>query len=248
MFNINDNDDDIFDDSTTLSDENVSAFTSFTEANSNTSSKDEKEFSHLIDSLKSSDGMNFSDISKMFITFYESCTAWIQHEYQTAFNKAVFTFNDHLIKGIAKPFPYYEKFFACQDRISKRRVVNLFLNEVMKDPSSISKTAGKVGLDLNIQAINTYFGSYFNINQYAILEEFAHCKAISEYLNLEFSENVMDTIDDSSVPGTQPYDFFLQNQFGTVVDDEFSSILSRCLKDSIDRFVRIETDKNIKED
>jgi hypothetical protein len=249
MFNVNDNDDDIFDDTTTLSDENVNSFTSFTENNSNTSSsKDEKEFSQLIDNLRSADGMNFSDLSKMFITFYESCTSWIQHEYQTAFNKAVFTFNDHVIKGIAKPFPYYEKFFACQDRISKRRVVNLFLNEVMKDPSTMSKTAGKIGLDLNVQSINTYFGSYYNINQFAILEEFSHCKAISEYLNIDFDENVMNNIDENSVPGNQPYDFFLQHQFGTVVDDEFSSILSRALKDSIDRFVHIETDKNIKED
>jgi hypothetical protein len=243
MFNLNDSDDDIFDDTTTLSDSSAPFVSETIHSHKN----NKEDISEIFENLTSR-ASGATTVSKMFITFYESCTSWLEHEYQTCFNKAIFTFNEHLIQGNVKPFPYYEKFYTSQDRISKRRIVNLFLKEIISNPENIQSAANKIGLGIDAAAINTYFSSFYNINNYAILEDFAHCKALSEYLSIEFNENVMKEISEEAVVGTQPYSMFIQTQFGLAVNEEFADILAKSMKESIDRFVKIETAQNSQED
>jgi hypothetical protein len=41
---------------------------------------------------------------------------------------------------------------------------------------------------------------------------------------------------------------FIQTQFGLAVNEEFADILAKSMKESIDRFVKIETAQNSQED
>lgn len=241
MYNYSDNDDDIFDESSYLTD--TSFDNSFTSTNE--SSQNEKDFSSIIDGIFGRDDVLSHDtgqlIPKMVILFYKSVTQWVEAEYDQFFQRAVFTFNDHLLASKAKPFPYYEKYYCSVNSIARRRIVNLFLKEMLEDPDTISNLAEKVNFPLNKQTIKTYFESFYNINQFTILKEFAEYKALASYLDLPFSDRVMqDTNEHGSVYGPEPYGLFVEKAFVSVSNEEYISEFKNSMKECIEDFVKIK--------
>jgi hypothetical protein len=239
MFNYNSTDDDIFDDDTSLSDSGASSPFSSEE-------EDKKQFDKIFDELLSIDDEKpeqFSFLASLVTTFYDSVARWIHHEYDKCFQKAVFTFNDHLLKGTAKPFPFYEKYYVAEDHIAKRRIVSIFVKELLDKNTDIVIVAQKLKTNISEQDILTYFGSFYNINQYAILESFVHYKTLSEFLNLPFSDASLNQVSKSGVPGAQPYEHFTQNAFALSIDgfaDDYNKILSKNMKEAIEEFVKVE--------
>jgi hypothetical protein len=241
MFNYNSTDDDIFDDSTSLSDSSTTSFDS-SESSSNSGSGFDKIFDELL-SIDEKDSDKFSFISNLVVTFYDSVSRWVNHEYDKAFQKAVFTFNDHLLKGIAKPFSFYEKYYVSEDNVAKRRIVSIFVKQLLDNGSDIVLVGEKLKTNITEQDIATYFGSFYNINQYAILEAFVHYKTLAEFLDLPFTDASLNQISSSGIPGSQPYEHFTQNSFALAVNefaDDYNVILANNMKEAIEEFVRVE--------
>ena len=239
MFNYNSTDDDIFDDSTSLSDSTTSSAPS--DENSSNPGFD-KMFDELL-SIDEKKSDQFSFLASLVTTFYDSVSRWVSHEYDQCFQKAVFTFNDHLIKGIAKPFPFYEKYYVAEDAIAKRRIVSIFVKELLDKNTDIVLVAQKLKTQITEQDIATYFGSFYNINQYAILEAFVHYKTLAQFLGLPFTDASLTQINKGGVPGAQPYYHFTQNSYALAVNDfadDYNSILSKNMKEAIEEFVHVQ--------
>jgi len=238
MYESNDLDDDIFDDTKSLSDSSVNTTSS---SDSNIKS-DKEEFDSIFDKLLGihKDKENVSVLSNLVLTFYDSVARWIEHGYEEAFYKSIYSFNEDVVNNKAKPFPLYEKYYASQHQVSKRRVVSLFLKEFLDNKDQIENISKKLNLDITEEAIAVYFGSFYNINQYAILEAFVHFKTCAEQLGLPFDNAVMFDVSNNSVLAPQPYEHFAQNAFALIVDEAFSKSLAENLKDAINEFVKLQ--------
>jgi hypothetical protein len=244
MYSYSDNDDDIFDDSSYLTDSsNENTFDS-----TNSITNEEKEFSSLIDGIFGKEDILSHDsdhlIPKMVILFYKSVTQWIEAEYDQFFQRAVISFNDHLLASKAKPFPFYEKYYSTINSVARRRIVNIFLKDMLDDTDTIATLAKNVDFPLTKESIQTYFGSFYNINQFAILKEFAEYKALAQYLDLPFSDKVMvDTDEHGSVYGPEPYGLFLEKAFASVADEQYADEFKKAMKESIETFVKIKIEE-----
>lgn len=246
MNSFNHNDDDIFDESSYLSTNDDDIIESEKDRKINNIFDD--LFGDATNSKKSKKIDPNKLIPNLVGVFYKSVTAWVESDYDEFFRRAVFTFNDHLIQGKAKPFPYYEKYYANQNSLAKRRVVGLFLQQLLEDPQELVTSARAVNFPITEQVIATYFRSYHNINQFCILEEFAQYKALAEYLDLPFSDLIMmEAPDRGSVYGPQPYSHFVQTSFGIAVTEEYGNILQRCIKEALNEFVKIKEKEDIQE-
>lgn len=244
MYNLNDNDDDIFDDSSYLSSSDSS------EVNSHFHSEEETNLSSFIDDIFGGQGKRFSVdkrklVSTMVILFYKSVASWVNSEYDDHFRRAVITFNEHLLENKAKPFIYYEKYYSCMNSISKRRILSLFVLDLINDPQELTKTANNINFPLTESVIKTYFVSLYNINQFSILEEFAQYKSLAEYLDLPFSDQVMlETNDKGSVYGPIPYSHFTHTVFAKTVNQDYLSLFASSMKEAISRFVKVQDDED----
>lgn len=243
MNRFNSNDDDIFDDSSYLTSNDEDIIESSENNNPN------NIFDELFGNATKTKSKIKIDSDKLVpslvLVFYKSVTAWIESDYDEFFHKAVFTFNDHLLNGKAKPFAFYEKYYANQNYLAKRRVVSMFLQEVIDDPKDFVDSAQNVKFPITEQVITTYFNSFYNINQFCILEEFSQYKALSQYLELPFSDVILrDAPEHGSVYGPEPYSNFVQTAFGLSVTEDYKQILQKCLKESIDEFVKIKKEED----
>lgn len=242
MYESNDLDDDIFDDTKSLSDSSANANSSNSSESFSNSNSDKEEFDNLFDRIlgiqKDKEGVSI--LSNLVLTFYDSVARWIEDGYEQVFYKSTYAFNDHLISNKAKPFPLYEKYYASQHQVSKRRIVSIFLKEFLDNRDQIENISKKLKLDITEEAIAIYFGSFYNINQYAILDAFVHYKTTAQYLGLPFDDSVMFDLPNGSVYGPQPYEHFSHNAFALVVDEDFSKVLADNLKEAINEFVKIK--------
>lgn len=245
-YSFNDNDDDIFDDEKTLLGSQPKEEKTFKEAvTSNTS---DNELKDLIESLSADDDDEkpFSFVASLSLNFYNASVKWIASGRDDQFKKALHTYFEAMTNGDQKPFSYYEKYYAVQSDLAMRRVVSIFLEEVVSSPEKVEKLIKKISSSVNPNFISTYFASYFNINQFTILECFSQYKALAQHLNLPFDDSIMKDISGASISPID-YDTFSSNQFSKTIlhDEELKSILSEALSESIKNFVKIDYSEDL---
>lgn len=245
-FSFNDNDDDIFDDDKLLND-NSSFINSSSSSSSSSRTNNPNDLRDLIDALSSDDHQkSFSILSGLVISFYKSSIHWIESDRDDEFKKAISSYLSDLSVGKAKPFPYYEKYYYAQNDLLKRRILNIFVGEVIKNPEEIEKFANKIDMNIDAQSISTYFASFYNVNQFTILEQYSHYKTLAEYLSLPFSDAVMQDVSDV-MAFPMSYSETSNNLFSQIIseDKEFKDILSSNLSEAIKKFVKIVDNENI---
>ena len=242
-YSFNNNDDDIFDEEKTLTDPKPKEEKTLKESVNNKSSDSDKELKDLIDSLSTDDDEEkpFSFVATLALNFYEASAKWVQSNHDDQFKKALHSYFESLNKGNQKPFAFYEKYYTAQSELAMRRVVNLFLSEVVNSPEKIEKLINKIGSLVDPNFVTTYFSSYFNINQFSILECFSHYKALAQYLDLPFDDSIMKEVNGGSISPID-YQTFASNQFSLAIigNQELKTILTEVLAESINRFVKMD--------
>jgi len=247
-YSFNDNDDDIFDDEKTLIGSQPKQEKAFKEAVKDKASDSDSELKELIDSLSADDDeqKSFSFISSLVLNFYESSIKWIQSNHDDQFKKALHSYFESMNKGNQKDFPYYEKYYTAQSDLAMRRVVNIFLQEVVNSPEKIEQLINKIGSSVDPHFVTTYFASYFNINQFTILESFSHYKALAQYLDLPFDDSIMKELTGAALSPID-YETFASNQFSIAItgNEELKTILTEVLSESINKFVRLDHSEDL---
>jgi len=249
MYNYNDNDDDIFDDSSYVTQDSfTSSFSSDSSAQSHSHSDKEKNFASFLDNVFAGSDRFDSNKSKVIVTFivmfYKSVSTWINSDYDQFFQRAVIDFNTDMYENKAKPFIYYERYYATLNSVAKRRIVNLFVKEILDDPSTVTQIADNINFPLDERIIKTYFGSFYNINQYCILEDYSSHLSFAEYIGREPVTSVMQHVSDDSVnTGIYPYEVHIQSVFAKTADQEYMDLFSKNMKASIEEFVQVKEEK-----
>jgi hypothetical protein len=242
-YSFNDNDDDIFDEEKTLTSSKPKEQKNFKEDVKDKVSDSDKELKDLIDSLSLDDDEQkpFSFVASLALNFYGASVKWIQSNHDDQFKKALHSYLESLNKGNQKSFPFYEKYYTAQSDLAMRRVVNLFLQEVVNSPEKIEQLVNKIGSSVDPNFVTTYFASYFNINQFTILECFSHYKALAQYLDLPFDDSIMKEVSGGALSPID-YETFSSNQFSLAIMDnqELKTILTEVLSESIKTFVRVK--------
>jgi hypothetical protein len=247
-YSFNDNDDDIFDEEKTLTNAKPREEKAFKESVNNKSSESDKELKDLLDSLSTDDDDEkpFSFISTLALNFYEASAKWVQSRHDDQFKKALHSYFESLNKGNQKSFPFYEKYYTAQSELAMRRVVNAFLSEIVNSPEKVEQLISKIGSSVDPNFVTTYFSSYFNINQFSILECFSHYKALAQYLDLPFDDSIMKEVTGGSLSPID-YQTFASNQFSLAIIDnqELKTILTEVLSESINRFVKMDNSEDV---
>jgi hypothetical protein len=244
------NDDDIFDDSKNLSDSTASAKSSFTEAKQELNSNSSDKFKDVMDTLiGDKDEETSSPTAGLILSFYSSADAWVKHKSTESFKKALHTYFADQQKGKAKDFVYYEKYFESQSQLLRRRIINVFVSQIVDNPERVISVSTKLNLDIDLRFIHTYFGSFYNLNQFNILETYSIHKSLAQYLELPFE---IDLDDEDSTHQKLPnnYDSFSNDMFNSSVirNEELKNILSEVLSETIKKFVNIKVEEDDIED
>jgi len=250
MYNINDNDDDIFDDSSYVTQDSfTSSFSSDSSHQVHSHSEEEKNFASFLDNVFSGSDRFDNNKSKVIVTFivmfYKSIASWVNSDYDQFFRRAIFDFNNDLLENKAKPFIYYERYYATLNSMAKRRIVNLFVKEILDDPSTVTQIADNINFPLDERIIKTYFGSFYNINQYCILEDYASHISFAEYIGRPAHVSAMYDVSSSDEvsTGVYPYDIHVQHVFSNTADQNYMDIFSKNMKAAIDEFVQVKENK-----
>jgi|694.fasta_scaffold05564_11 hypothetical protein len=244
------NDDDIFDDSKNLSDARPTNKSSFTETKEESDSLSSSSFKDVIDTLIGDDDEdNSSPTAHLILTFYSSATSWVKHKSNECFQKALHTYFIDQQEGKAKDFVYYERYFDAQSQLLRRRIINIFVRQIVDNPQKIAAVSSRLNLSLDERFIATYFGSFYNVNQFNIIETYSVYKSLAQYLSLPFEAD-LDDEDDSQHKLPVDYDSFSSNLFNTSIikDEELKNILSEVLSETIKKFVNIKVEEDDIED
>jgi len=246
-YSFNDNDDDIFDDEKTLLGSQPKEEKAFKEVINNKPT--DNELKDLIDSLSTDDDDDdkpFSFVASLSLNFYEASVKWVASGRDDQFKKALHSYFESMNKGTQKNFSYYEKYYTAQSDLAMRRVVSIFLGEVVSSPEKVAQLINKLGSKVDPNFVTTYFASYFNINQFTILECFSHYKALAQYLDLPFDDSIMKDVSGAAIAPID-YDTFSSNQFSKAVidDEELKAILAQVLSESINKFVRADYSEDV---
>lgn len=247
-YSTNDNDDDIFDDSTSLSD-SPKVNTSSKQFTEDTSDESSERIKDIIDSLLGKElEESFNFVTKVVIEFLNSASKWINSDRDEQFKKANYYYLDHLSAGSNKPFVYYEKYVNAQYQLFHRRIIHSFLEQVLNDPEKLYSFFKKVGIPSDSPFLDIYFGAFHNLNQFSMLECFAHYKSLAIHLNLPFNEAIM-TSTEATMYVPQSYESFLTNQFSEKIieDTELKATLSQVLSQTIHDFVNSSTKEDDEE-
>lgn len=216
------NDDDIFDDSKSLSD-NDQNFT--TSQNNEVNSEDlvqmlnqalsdsldgkatpeslEKLMSHLAEHHDIKFDKLFNNMRYNLIeTFYEAYYRWMSAYRKNRTSMSVYSALTDLTEG---RYPLYDKYFELELNILKRFVVLEFLEGTFlsENANTIFPRLGNIfNIDLDQKFIKTYYTSMHDLIRFTLTQEIAVYKALATELDLEAKPEVINgTADISSVQG-----------------------------------------------
>lgn len=249
----NSNDDDIFDDSKTLSDSyanpesnidstiNKKAKSSLGETlNSaledlfNGTDLQGNVLEKLIAHLQKDHGVNLADMIgniryQMVETFYEGLHKWMTEHRKDHTSIAVYSQLTELTNG---QFPLRAKYHEMELNIIKRSVVMDFLNQTFLADNSINaidKISKLFNVNIDHRFINMYFVPVYEMLEFTMYQEIALYKALANELNLEVKLDVI------SGEGS------LDKLFGQPRKDEmFKKSLTPSLKESIAQYLKEE--------
>jgi hypothetical protein len=210
-----DNDDDIFDDSKSLSDSNPSSDSHFTPLSNKDKSSvsdmlndaifelfSEKDGSQieaeqLLQHLKSKHNIDFSTILgnlrlEFTQTFYESVHKWVFNHKIVDTPIAVYDTLTLLTDG---KYPLYAKYRELEISIPKRKTVLKFLDTTFcskKAEQALNKIGDLFGAELDSRFLKTYFQSVYEMIYFTMIQEIGLYKALSEEVGIPFDETLID--------------------------------------------------------
>jgi hypothetical protein len=186
-FNINDNDDDLFNDSSTLS--------------SSSDSSAYSDVQSLIDSIPKDELKNISDIAmraKMSIALYQGSHSFIYNT--SSYNRSIFNTLNQLTDG---SFQYNLYADVLEESIIRRLIILDFVDGIVFSDNDHERALEKIGKVLNINIderfIRTYFVSFHRLLTSSIDYNIEVYKSVCSHINREPSSFVIEkNISDAS--------------------------------------------------
>lgn len=186
MSYISSNDDDIFEDYVEQPSTNVQ---DITEEDSNNLSQ--SIFSEMDPSFReiftnSSLKVNFGE------AFYKAAHQWVTQGYKEANSAAIVKTLSEITDG---KFLYHHRLISCIESINRKKTIIKFLSAILDTEENVT-VVHSVNNDANINFSQTYFNmffrSFYNIHVHTFWYEVALYKTLSEYLELEIDETLID--------------------------------------------------------
>lgn len=261
MFNTNvfGNDDDIFDDSKSLSDnEQSDTFNSsakkirksdFNKAmdsvldvlNKLLQNKDAspEEARQLVKHLKDEHGIELDNFLAMFriklaSTILDGSGSWVENFQTFTIPRSVVYALDALSEN---KFTLVDKFFDLELENAKRIVISRFLNEVfLTRMDSTTNTLNQIfNVGFDSRYIKTYYQALYDINMFTIWQNNGVYEALGEELDLPCNQKILDC-EEVIIDDLSPRKY---------LENKFSSILNPSLKESIGNKVAEYTSRYI---
>lgn len=195
-FSLNENDDDIFDDSKSLGDNQSQNDTSnqpdkdlLKNIQSSFTVNEDSEISDFINFLSKEADFSINIRYEFISSFYESLHRWFykynvdKTSYATAKVLSVLTENKYMI---------YYRINELRIEIIKRKVISKFIRMILENTHVLSKLFEKLNSELDRRYIKTYLVSIYEMNEFTIVQSTALYKALCESIDIEFDPSYLD--------------------------------------------------------
>lgn len=187
MSYLSSNDDDIFEeyvDNTTSTIEDLSSQDSSQDSSHAIFSEMDPSFREIFNN--SSLKVNFGE------AFYNAAHHWLTLGYKQANSASIIQAITDLTDG---KFLYQHRLLSCIESINRRKTIIKFLSSVLNTEENVT-VVQSINSDVNINFSETYFNmffrSFYNIHVHTFWYEVALYKTLSEYLQLDVDENLID--------------------------------------------------------